>query len=71
LEVDEWDTQPAQKRVYADAPQEYDNPRRSEQWEKDSQADLWDDSLEEDTYEAQPLKLPERQKVAEYEREEY
>jgi sporulation protein YlmC with PRC-barrel domain len=71
LEVDEWDTQPAQKRVYADAPQEYDNPRRSEHWEKDSQADLWDDSLEEDTYEAQPLKLPERQKVAEYEREEY
>jgi sporulation protein YlmC with PRC-barrel domain len=42
-----------------------EDPKKLE-WEDDLQKDAWED----EPYEAPPLKLPERQKVAEYEREE-
>jgi sporulation protein YlmC with PRC-barrel domain len=65
---DEWETV-SPRRVEeprrAAMPLPSDEPKRIE-WEDDLQKDAWED----DNYEAPPLKLPERQKVAEYEREE-
>lgn len=71
VEVDDWESQPAEpQRAYVDAPAQGGQPK-IDRWEQDSQKDLWEDADEDEAYEAQPLKLPERQKVAEYEREEY
>jgi sporulation protein YlmC with PRC-barrel domain len=71
VEVDDWESQPAEPhRAYVDAPNQSGQPKL-DRWEEDSQKDFWEDTEAEEAYEAQPLKLPERQKVAEYEREEY
>jgi sporulation protein YlmC with PRC-barrel domain len=73
-EEDEWETVPAgrraeePKRAYAAPPPEAS--REVKRWEDDLEKDAWDDQPEEEEYKAPPLKLPERQKVAEYEREE-
>lgn len=73
-EEDEWETVPAgrraeePKRAYTAAPPP-EAPREVKRWEDDLEKDAWDDQPEEE-YKAPPLKLPERQKVAEYEREE-
>jgi sporulation protein YlmC with PRC-barrel domain len=72
-EEEEWETVPVgrraeePKRAYAAPPSE--PPREVKRWEDDLEKDAWDDQPEEE-YKAPPLKLPERQKVAEYEREE-
>jgi sporulation protein YlmC with PRC-barrel domain len=72
-EEEEWETVPVgrkaeePKRAYATPPSE--PPREVKRWEDDLEKDAWDDQPEEE-YKAPPLKLPERQKVAEYEREE-
>ena len=72
-EEDDWETVPAgrrteePKRAYAAPPSE--PTREVKRWEDDLERDAWDDQPEEE-YKAPPLKLPERQKVAEYEREE-
>lgn len=66
---DEWETAPSRRREEprrAAMPLPSDEPQKLEVWEDDLEKDAWED----DTYEAPPLKLPERQKVAEYEREE-
>jgi sporulation protein YlmC with PRC-barrel domain len=68
---DEWETAtvPSRRREEprrAAMPLPSDEPQKLEIWEDDLEKDAWED----DTYEAPPLKLPERQKVAEYEREE-
>lgn len=71
-EDDDWEAVPAgrraeePRRAYAPPPEE---PREVKRWEDDLEKDAWDDQPEEE-YKAPPLKLPERQKVAEYEREE-
>lgn len=65
---DKWETVPVRRTEEprrAAMPLPSEDPRKL-QWEDDLQKDAWED----DTYEAPPLKLPERQKVAEYEREE-
>jgi sporulation protein YlmC with PRC-barrel domain len=70
---DDWETVPAgrrteePKRAYAAPPPE--ETREVKRWEDDLEKDAWDDQPEEE-YKAPPLNLPERQKVAEYEREE-
>jgi sporulation protein YlmC with PRC-barrel domain len=72
-EEDDWETVPAgrraeePKRAYAAPPSE--DKREVKRWEDDLEKDAWDDQPEEE-YKAPPLNLPERQKVAEYEREE-
>jgi sporulation protein YlmC with PRC-barrel domain len=66
---DEWETAQPRRREEprrAAMPLPSDEPRKLEIWEDDLEKDAWED----DAYEAPPLKLPERQKVAEYEREE-
>jgi sporulation protein YlmC with PRC-barrel domain len=68
---DEWETVPASSRRKeeprrAAMPLPTEDPKKLEIWEDDLEKDAWED----DAYEAPPLKLPERQKVAEYEREE-
>jgi sporulation protein YlmC with PRC-barrel domain len=66
---DEWETATPRRREEprrAAMPLPSDEPQKLEIWEDDLEKDAWED----DTYEAPPLKLPERQKVAEYEREE-
>jgi sporulation protein YlmC with PRC-barrel domain len=66
---DEWETVPSRQREEprrAAMPLPSNEPQKLEVWEDDLEKDAWED----DTYEAPPLKLPERQKVAEYEREE-
>jgi sporulation protein YlmC with PRC-barrel domain len=71
-EEEGWETVPAGRRVeeprraYATPPEE---PREVKRWEDDLEKDAWEDQPEE-KYNAPPLKMPERQKVAEYEREE-
>jgi sporulation protein YlmC with PRC-barrel domain len=73
-EEDDWETVPVgrraeePKRAYA-TPPSTPPQREVKRWEDDLEKDAWDDQPEED-YQAPPLKLPERQKVAEYEREE-
>jgi sporulation protein YlmC with PRC-barrel domain len=73
-EEDEWETVPVgrraeePKRAYATPPPP-EAPREVKRWEDDLEKDAWDDQPEAE-YKAPPLKLPERQKVAEYEREE-
>ncbi|MCG9892290.1 MAG: PRC-barrel domain-containing protein [Thermosynechococcaceae cyanobacterium MS004] len=57
---------PPQEVRRAAIPLPSDEPQKLEIWEDDLQKDAWDD----EPYEAPPLKLPERQKVTEYEREE-
>ncbi len=66
---DEWETAAPRRREEprrAAMPLPSDEPQKLEIWEDDLEKDAWED----DAYEAPPLKLPERQKVAEYEREE-
>jgi sporulation protein YlmC with PRC-barrel domain len=58
------------RRAYAPTPEAPPAERELNRWEADLEKDAWDDQPEEE-YQAPPLKLPERQKVAEYEREEY
>jgi sporulation protein YlmC with PRC-barrel domain len=69
VEVDDYSQPVEPRRAYVDGPAA--NQPKMDRWEQDSQKDLWEDADAEEAYEAQPLKLPERQKVAEYEREEY
>jgi sporulation protein YlmC with PRC-barrel domain len=73
---DEWETVPAgrrpteePKRAYAPPPSPAEGRPEAKRWEDDLEKDAWDDQPEEE-YNGPPLKLPERQKVAEYEREE-
>jgi sporulation protein YlmC with PRC-barrel domain len=58
---EEWETVPVPRRA---------EEKELKRWEADLEKDAWADQAEEE-YQAPPLKLPERQKVAEYEREEY
>ncbi len=64
---EQWQAESApQERSYAPA-----ENQPVEAWQDDLKQDAWVDEPEEEAYEPQPLNLPERQKVAEYEREEY
>ncbi|MGB8698447.1 MAG: PRC-barrel domain-containing protein [Thermosynechococcaceae cyanobacterium] len=69
-EDDEWDAVPVSTGRTEEVRRAMERPEPN-RWDKDDEPDAWADAPEEEPYEAPPLKLPERQKVAEYEREEY
>ncbi|HEY9828295.1 MAG TPA: PRC-barrel domain-containing protein [Stenomitos sp.] len=74
-EEEAWEAVPVSRRTEEPnraamaVPLETPENRQGVAWDEELEKDAWAD--DDENYQAPPLKLPERQKVAEYEREEY